>query len=89
MYTGTLKDGKKFDSTFDRKGVFSFDLRRGGTHAYQVIKGMHEGVLGMKEGGKRLLIIPPELGYGARGFGIAGIPPNAGLYYEVELLKVR
>jgi FKBP-type peptidyl-prolyl cis-trans isomerase FkpA len=82
-YTGWLMDGKKFDSSVDRGQPFSFPLGRG-----QVIKGWDEGVATMKVGGKRLLIIPPELGYGARGAGGA-IPPNATLKFEVELLDVK
>jgi FKBP-type peptidyl-prolyl cis-trans isomerase FkpA len=82
-YTGWLKSGKKFDSSKDRDEPFKFKLGAG-----QVIKGWDEGVAGMKVGGKRKLIIPPELGYGKRGAGRV-IPPNAELTFEVELLKVE
>jgi FKBP-type peptidyl-prolyl cis-trans isomerase len=82
-YTGWLTDGKKFDSSHDRRQPFSFKLGAG-----QVIRGWDEGVAGMKVGGKRKLTIPADLGYGARGAGGA-IPPNATLVFEVELLGVK
>jgi peptidylprolyl isomerase len=80
-YRGTLANGKEFDSSYGR-GPFSFPLGAG-----RVIQGWDEGVAGMKVGGKRKLVIPPDLAYGERGAG-GVIPPNATLTFEVELLKV-
>ena len=80
-YRGTLTNGEQFDASYGR-GPFSFRLGGG-----QVIKGWDEGVAGMKVGGKRRLVIPPDLGYGSRGAG-GVIPPDATLIFEVELLKV-
>lgn len=81
-YRGTLTNGKQFDASYDRGEPFTFHLGAG-----SVIQGWDEGVQGMKVGGKRQLIIPSEMGYGAQGAG-ADIPPNATLVFEVELLKV-
>jgi len=90
-YTGWLYDpaapgnkGAKFDSSLDRKVPFGFILGAG-----RVIRGWDEGVAGMKVGGKRTLVIPPQMGYGERGAGGGLIPPNATLLFEVELIEVK
>jgi FKBP-type peptidyl-prolyl cis-trans isomerase FkpA len=90
-YTGWIYDsrkpdqrGEKFDSSVDRGEPFTFLLGAG-----QVIRGWDEGVAGMKVGGKRVLVIPAELGYGRDGAGGGVIPPNASLVFEVELLEVK
>jgi len=82
-YTGWLADGTKFDSSIDRNEPYTFVLGKG-----DVIKGWDEGIISMKIGGKRRLIIPPKLGYGKEGAGNM-IPPNATLIFEVELLEIE
>ncbi len=82
-YTGTLTNGKKFDSSYDHGKPFDFRIGTG-----SVIKGWDEGVMSMKVGGKRKLIIPPALGYGVRG-SPPDIPGNSTLVFEIELLSVK
>ncbi len=82
-YVGTLQNGQKFDASADHGGTFSFPLGAG-----RVIKGWDEGVATMRVGGKRKLVVPPELGYGAQGAG-GVIPPNATLTFVIELLKAE
>lgn len=82
-YTGKLENGTKFDSSVDRGTPFEFQLGVG-----QVIKGWDEGLASMKIGGKRTLIIPADLGYGARGAGSV-IPPHATLIFDVELIDIK
>lgn len=82
-YLGTLLNGTKFDSSYDRNAPFTTQIGVG-----QVIKGWDEGIVGMKVGGKRKLIIPPDLGYGDKGAGNT-IPPNSTLIFEVELLGAK
>lgn len=80
-YVGKLKNGTKFDSSRDRNRPFEFNLGAG-----EVVKGWDKGIKGMRVGGKRKLIIPPELGYGSKKVG--NIPPDSTLIFEVELLKI-
>ncbi|XP_034117197.1 peptidyl-prolyl cis-trans isomerase FKBP2 [Drosophila albomicans] len=83
-YKGSLQDGTEFDSSYGRGKPFSFSLG-----ARQVIKGWDQGLLGMCEGERRTLTIPPELGYGASGAGGGKIPPNAVLVFDVEMVKIE
>src|SRR5262245_10632630 len=83
-YTGTLENGKKFDSSRDRDEPFEVTIGKS-----RVIKGWTEGLQGMKAGGKRKLIIPPDLGYGKDGTPDGTIPPNATLIFEIEALEVK
>ncbi len=83
-YTGLLENGTKFDSSLDRGKPFVFTLGIG-----KVIKGWDLGILGMRVGGKRKLVIPPELGYGKTGTPGGPIPPDATLIFEVELLSIE
>ena len=82
-YTGMLKNGQVFDASHHRNKPFTFPLGVG-----QVIRGWDEGIVGMKEGGKRTLVIPSHLAYGRRGRG-GVIPPNAELTFDIELLEVK
>jgi len=81
-YVGWLENGQKFDSSLDRGQKFVFQLG-----AAQVIRGWDEGIQGMRVGGKRKLVIPPEYGYGSLDLGV--IPPNSTLIFEVELLGIE
>lgn len=82
-YTGYLEDGTKFDSSLERGAPFEFTVGQG-----RVIKGWEEGLLGMQVGGKRSLLIPPDLGYGPQGYPPV-IPPNATLRFEIELVAIQ
>jgi peptidylprolyl isomerase len=84
LYTGWLEDNTKFDSSLDPNHPFTFRIG-----IDEVIQGWHEGISGMKAGGRRRLVVPPELGYGRQGAGGGVIPGNATLVFEVELLTVR
>ena len=81
-YIGTLTDGKQFDSSYDRKQPFTFRLGQG-----EVIKGWDQGLIGMKVGGERKLVIPPSLGYGSQS--ASGIPANSTLVFDIKLEKIQ
>lgn len=81
-YVGTLQDGYEFDNSNKRGAPYTFTVGEG-----KVIQGWEEGIIGMKVGGARILVIPPELGYGKNGFG--PVPPNAPLVFSIELLEVK
>ena len=81
-YIGTLPNGEEFDNSYNRGEPFTFRVGRG-----TVIQGWEEGIIGMQVGGKRILVIPPEKGYGSSGFG--PIPANANLVFSIELLEIR
>lgn len=83
LYTGWLEDRTKFDSSLDPSHPFTFRIG-----IDEVIQGWHQGIAGMKVGGKRKLVVPPELGYGKQGVARV-VPPNATLLFEVELVNVR
>ena len=83
-YTGTFTDGRKFDSSFDRGKPYLFRIDNN-----EVIRGWDEGIKGMRVGGKRRLVVPPQLAYGAAGYGNGAIPPNTTLVFEVELMDQR
>ena len=83
-YTGALEDGTKFDSSYDRGQSFEVQIGAG-----RVIKGWDMGIIGMKEGGIRRLVIPGELGYGEAGAGNGAIPSNATLIFDVEVIKIK
>ncbi|MES1243566.1 MAG: FKBP-type peptidyl-prolyl cis-trans isomerase [Acidobacteriota bacterium] len=84
LYTGWLEDGTKFDASLDPSHPLTFRIG-----IDEVIQGWHEGITGMKAGGRRRLVVPPELGYGRQGAGGGMIPGNATLIFEVELIAVR
>ena len=83
LYTGWLEDRTRFDASLDPNHPFTFRIG-----IDDVIQGWHQGIAGMKVGGKRRLVVPPELGYGQKGVG-GIVPPNATLVFEVELVNVR